>query len=499
MFNMSSPIPRSASSVGGENEILGAFLRSHETVPAEMDTELAISEGQLPAGLRGVALRMVPGRMERGGVRYGHPFDGDGMVLRFAIGGGRIHYRNRFVRTQDFIAEERAGRMLKRSFGTDRPGGLAANCLRLKFKNAANVSLVHHAGMLLALWDNGLPHRLDPTTLETLGAWDFDGELRDHSMNRWLNGGVLPFGAHPSVDSETGALESFAMVFGPQPAIRMYSVNPAGRLTHVGKYPLDGLGFIHDFRNTPRYRVFFDSSVRINVARMLLGLANPATAISYDARRPLRALLVPRDGGAPIVIPSSSSGFLYHFANAFEDEDGRIVADAFLMHGYPDLSDFWNIGKRDLSLFPKPRLTRFTIDPARRTMTETMLAPEYGDFSTIHPARKGLRQRFVWYIASPPTRLIPYHTGLIKVDLEDASRTVFRDFGSDLPGEPSFIPRDANNESDAGWLVLTLYVAAEHRSELLVLDASTLRTICRARLPHHVPRGFHGTWLDTVA
>ena len=66
-----------------------------------------------------------------------------------------------------------SGRMLYRGFGTNLPGGFFANALRMRFKNAANTSVVWHGGKLLALWEGGLPHRLDPTTLDTL------------SLSRW--------------------------------------------------------------------------------------------------------------------------------------------------------------------------------------------------------------------------------------------------------------------------------------------------------------------------
>ena len=61
--------------------------------------------------------------MERAGTYYGHPFDGDGMVSRFAFTQKGIHYRNRFVRTRWYLEEEKAGRILYRNFGTNIPEG----------------------------------------------------------------------------------------------------------------------------------------------------------------------------------------------------------------------------------------------------------------------------------------------------------------------------------------------------------------------------------------
>lgn len=71
------------------------------------------------------------------------------------------------------MPEEAAGRILFRNFGMPIPGGILRNLLRLKFKNTANTSVVMPGGSLLALWEGGLPHRLDPETLETLGAHDY--------------------------------------------------------------------------------------------------------------------------------------------------------------------------------------------------------------------------------------------------------------------------------------------------------------------------------------
>jgi len=130
---------------------LAAYLRANETVRDEVDIRLRVAEGALPSALRGVLYRNGPGKMEVHGTKYDHPFDGDGMVTRFAFADGEVHYKNRFVRTEEYVAEERAGRMLYRSFGTNLPGGLRKNLFRLRFKNAANTSVVLHGGKLVGM------------------------------------------------------------------------------------------------------------------------------------------------------------------------------------------------------------------------------------------------------------------------------------------------------------------------------------------------------------
>ena len=131
-------------------------------------------EGTIPPALVGTLFRNGPGRFERGGARYAHMLDGDGLVARWAFlppgeeARGRVHFTSRFVRTQELAAEEYAGRVLFRStFGTAKPGGPLANAFDMKLKNPANTHVIAWGGRLLALWEAGPPHELDPATLAT--------------------------------------------------------------------------------------------------------------------------------------------------------------------------------------------------------------------------------------------------------------------------------------------------------------------------------------------
>ena len=142
-----------------------------------VDTPLKVISGALPDGLRGTWIRNGPGLQGRGGFRYGHPFDGDGFVTRYAFGEDGVSYRGRYVLTRELLAEQAAGRPLYRGFGTNLPGGVWTNALRMRFKNAANTSVMAHAGRLFALWEGGWPHELDPETLETVERSSLDGAL----------------------------------------------------------------------------------------------------------------------------------------------------------------------------------------------------------------------------------------------------------------------------------------------------------------------------------
>src|SRR5688500_16298022 len=68
-------------------------------------------EGELPLDLAGVYLPNTENPVHPSIGQY-HPFDGDGMVHQIAFADARAAYRNRFVRTDGFLAEQDAAESL---------------------------------------------------------------------------------------------------------------------------------------------------------------------------------------------------------------------------------------------------------------------------------------------------------------------------------------------------------------------------------------------------
>lgn len=75
-------------------------------------------EGRIPERLAGTLYRNGPARHEIGAFRYGHWFDGDGMVHRWRISPEGVEHRARMVQTHKYLAERDAGRPLYPGFGT---------------------------------------------------------------------------------------------------------------------------------------------------------------------------------------------------------------------------------------------------------------------------------------------------------------------------------------------------------------------------------------------
>jgi all-trans-8'-apo-beta-carotenal 15,15'-oxygenase len=469
-----------------------SIVRAYRPVEDEVDTWLEPLEGAVPPGLRGVLYRNGAGKVEVEGVQQMHPFDGDGMVSRFQIGPQGVHYRNRYVRTREYLAERRAGTMLFRAFGTNVPGGLRANLLRMRFKNAANTSVVWHGGRLLALWEAGQPHALDSTSLATLGRFDFGGALTQRFPGSVFNP-ELPFSAHPTVCPRTGELFNFGLFFGPTPTLVLYRAPAAGDQLEIRRHPLARSSFMHDFAVTERHVVLFASPVQFDVARTLAGLTTPVEAIRRDPAERTQVLVAPREGGPVRVFDAPTGFFAFHFFGAFEDA-GRIVVHGCRMPDFQggtiDLRDAEAIRHAN---FEPATPCRWTVDLASGEVREELFETPAMELPTIDPRRTTLRQRVGWATVRTPTHR-PVYTGLGRVDLDTGAATT-RDFGKDLPGEPIFVPRGADAPEGDGWLLSVSFRAETGKSELWILDATTLETVARFGLPHHQPPGFHGCFV----
>src|SRR4051812_10027939 len=236
--------------------------------------------GALPPGLAGTLFRNGPNpQFAPPDPARHHWFLGDGMVHGFTLGGGRASWRNRWIRTDKFLAERAAGRALATGF-------TGARGLDIPDTGLANTSLAWHAGRLLALEEAHLPWALDPGTLATRGVEDFGGLPR-------------PFTAHPKADPATGELVFFGYsTAGPLSAEMAWgTLSPAGAVTRYERFPVAYCAMVHDFAVTEHHVLFPLMPLTGSLPRAMRG----GPAFAWEPGLGGHIGLLRRDaGGAPL-------------------------------------------------------------------------------------------------------------------------------------------------------------------------------------------------------
>ncbi|MGH2416118.1 MAG: carotenoid oxygenase family protein, partial [Microcystaceae cyanobacterium] len=281
------------------------WQKGYQSQPHEYDYWVDDIEGEIPAGLEGTLFRNGPGLLDIQGTPIRHPFDGDGMVCAISFQGGRVHFRNRFVRTEGYVKEQEGRKILYRGvFGTSKPGGWLNNAFDLKLKNIANTNVIYWGEKLLALWEAAEPYRLDPNTLDTIGLDDLDGVLAPGDA----------FSAHPWVDASCQldggkpCLVNFSIKTGLSSSITIYEFNPQGKLLRRHAHSIPGFAFIHDFAITPHYCIFFQNPVKFNPLPYLLGWRGAGECVKFQPNQPTRIILIPRIPTPPLSAPPLTKG-----------------------------------------------------------------------------------------------------------------------------------------------------------------------------------------------
>jgi carotenoid cleavage dioxygenase-like enzyme len=436
------------------------------TPPTTLDGELRRIEGRLPAGLEGTLYRVGPAQFERAGERLGHWFDGDGMVQRFAIAGGRVRHRGRFVDTDKRRAEEAAGRFLYSGYGFAPQG--AVEIRRPDELNAANTSVLPFHNEVWALWEGGSPYRVSAPDLETRGRKVFEGPLDG-----------APFSAHPKREPG-GDVWNFGAL-GRRCVI--WHLGADGSVLKSKLIDLPEPSLMHDFAVTSRHIVLL-------LPPMLAG-AGPASTLvdhyTWHADKPLIALVLDKETLTVQRRAEMPARFLFHIGNAWEDETGTIRVDAFVDND----ATFAVKTARELALArtfsePTARPTMFTLAPDGRASMDTL--PGAGEFPRTDPRRVGLRHRFTYGVIN---------TGLARWDWESSQQEAFSYGPNTWSEEPVFVPRPGATDESHGWLVTTVLNYGAARTELAVFDARGIADgpVARFACPYALPLGFHGAFV----
>lgn len=350
------------------------WARAHAPVTDGTDEPLEPLDGTLPTSLEGTLFRGGPGRTDAYGTPYQHLFDGDGHACRFHFERGRVTFTNRYVRTREFVEELAAGRVLYRSFGTAKPGGIRANAFDPKFKNAANTTAFVHARRVYALWNRA--SRTSSTRARSrrwTGSTSTNGSWLRTTLGRASRAGRAPFSAHPRVDPATGALFNFGLANGPRQQLLLYELSADGAMSQPESHELDALYFVHDFSLTARFRVLLLCPARFGVVRTMLGVDTPLSGMQFDRSRPTRVWLCPRDRGQPIVI-DAPPGFVFHHVNAFEDRDGTIKLHALRSDALPTLPNPRDVLANSVAP-PRAELPMYASSPSIQRGAQCAFAP----------------------------------------------------------------------------------------------------------------------------
>jgi carotenoid cleavage dioxygenase len=414
-------------------------------------------------------------------MRYHHAFDGDGMVQAFRFTAAGVSHLGRYVETAKYRRETAAGKALEQGFGTvlpeipPPPDTVAVN--------VANINILVHGGRLLALWEGGDAYTLDATTLDTLGP---------HFWSTETSG--VPFSAHPKVEAD-GTLWNFG-VFPSLGQLVLYRISPTGQLADVATMPVDRLGMVHDFVVTARHLVLVLPPLVYDRERAVAGQSY-LDSHSWRPDLPARLLILEKGNLARARWVELPSQWLFHFGNAWEEDNGTIHFD-YCRYDDPAIM-FQTLRYVMQGEWRETRwgcTTCITVDPAGKVYEERLSEQE--EFPCIDPRRVGVRHHQLYTLLRRPQAAAhhPLFNAIARRDLTSGALDMFAYEPSVIPEEHIVVPRSYTDQEGDGWVIGTSLDVARRVTQVAVFDALHLSDgpLAVASLPYALPFGFHGTF-----
>jgi len=454
---------------------LESFYGQQRTFRFEADVFDCEVIGDIPKSIRGSLYRAGPDTLYptlEGDVII----NGDGMVSSFTFADGHVDFRCRYVKTERHMRERAARKRLYgayRNAFTDDPS--VADTDR---DNTANTTAFFHHGKLFALREDSHPTELDPVTLETRAAYDFNGALACKTLT-----------AHPKIDPVTGEWWSFS-VFAHKEynGETMLSVaDRDGKLIRQEEFKVPYPGIAHDFGVTRDHVIIPIMPLTVDKERLKAG----GDFYAYDpSLNPVYGIM-PRNGTvADLRWFEVPHAFLAHTMNAYSE--GSVVhIDATIAPGnsfrfFKDLNGVPTDPGQGMAT-----ITRLSFDLSS-TNDHVEVKPFVGAMGEMPRCDDRFQmQRYRYGFGKS-------RDGIMRLDWDTGELQVHPT--KDAPGgaqEPIFVPRSPDAPEGDGYLLCLVNRHAENRADLVIVDTMEMTgpPVATIRLPFNQPMAFHGMFV----
>jgi carotenoid cleavage dioxygenase len=478
----------------------GGPATAPRNVPLRFDARIDDCEvvGKIPSDMEGAFYRVgyewyYPPRFRDDAI-----LNADGYVSMFRFKGGKVDYRGRWVETHRLKQLRTAGHQLYgyyRNPYTDDSS--ISDPVRPNLRTVANTAPVAHGGKLFALKEDGLPHQIDPNTLETLGPWDFHGKWQSQT-----------FTAHPKLDPVSGQMIAFGYEATGLASddLWIYALDKGGNVQNEVRTKVPYVSVIHDMALSQKHVLIPFGGYVTSKERLLAGKIH----WGWDDSKPAVIGVLPRDGDAKDMRWFKGPlRCLMHTLNAQDEKNGKLTLYAPFWDGnffpfFPPVDGSpWNPAKARAFI----RKITFDLNSKKDTWTEEILWPtQVSDLGKVDPRVLSLPTRYAWTNFHDPER--PMDRAAMgpgapaapsnsygRFDLATGKLDKYFAGPTHNLQEVSFVPRKGGTEGD-GYIVGVAENLAERRAELIIADAARLADgdVARVLLPFRISPQVHGVW-----
>ena len=455
-------------------------------------------EGTIPADLNGAFYRVGGEWFYPPKFADDFPLSTDGYISMFRINNGTVDFRGRWVKTPRFLNNLKARKQLYGKYRnpfTHDPG--VQDTDRPYLGTVANTAPLAHAGKLFAMKEDAHPIEIDPNTLETIGAWDFDGQFKAQT-----------FSAHPKIDPVNGDL----ICYGYEATglctddVWAYVFDASGKLKNEIRIKVPYVNAMHDIVVTQEHIIFPVWGYTTSMEQLRAGEVH----WKWDPGMPTYYGITSRNGdGSDVRWFKGPTSVVMHTING-RTEGNKVIIEAPISDGnfFPFVPSVDGSRFNPVAAQHTIRRLTFDLDSRSDTYTVEILDPtDVVDLAKIDHRYLTQPYKYIYSTMHDPSQPFDEARGgsgvravntFFRYDLSNGQWRKF--FAGDTHNlqELSFIPRSANAPEGDGYLIGTASNYADMRTELLIVDAMAMEEVARVYLPFRMTPQVHGFWYDAA-
>ncbi|KAM6529599.1 hypothetical protein FALCPG4_007729 [Fusarium falciforme] len=517
------------AAIGPPPDVNPLALGLYATHEIQEPTTLEI-EGTIPSWLTGSLYRGGAGTWDVGNFTAEHWFDGFSRNHKFEIANGAVTYRSRNSTDELIHFVRETGLYPSGSFGTD-PCKIIYGAMETTFRDGNNTHsdkdnnnvgvafIPNFAGLdrntssvgspfdtLVVTTDANSLQQIDPVTLEPIELFTY------RAANPLLsNDGRTA--AHPFFGTD-GSIYNYLLDMSLKtPTYRVFGIQPpSGEAKILANITDAPPAYLHSLFGTENHLILIVwQADLVKPGRTVMESIGP-----WNPERKSLFYVIDRvNGGVVAKYESEDAFFAFHQINSFETHNGDIYVDlptkpdaSFLSAAeVPNLRA--NIGtshgssKNDIAgTFTRYRLP-FLGDNARASNGSLITHTAEVDF-TLPYAKANIELPRIneKFYARPYRYTYGVHVNqkgyfsdsIIKIDTQTKQVKTWTPSVKHLPSEPIFVPTPGGECEDDGVLLTVAMDTSKRASSLVVINATTMEEIGRARMPVVMGYGFHGVW-----
>jgi carotenoid cleavage dioxygenase-like enzyme len=332
---------------------------------------------------------------------------------------------------------------------------------------------------------------------ETPMMVEFDADtLKKTGVNEIIPGGfAYKTTAHPHF--ENGNAYNLVVKFGMNSFYRIYDMSKPGSKP-LAQVPVKQPAYLHGFGMSKNYFIIAAGPLVVTPIELLFWKRPYIENHKWLPKEGTEFIVIDKRTGKLSARLHTEASFNFHHINAWEEGDDLVMD----INAYDDASIVFKYYLKELENpeleLPFGTVRRYRINLRSKKINYHKISEDCIELPRIDYHRYNTNGAYqnVYGVSIHPQKRKGFYNSLVKINT-NTGQSVYWAEDDCYPGEPCFIPSPDSKSDEDGVLVSIVLDGKHENSFLLLLDATTMNEIARARVEHPVVYGFHGEYFSS--